>query len=403
MSAIIEWQVDLWYNNCGGFMQYTPFYKNNKQVEFNNIEYEDLNILKEITEGFCIEYKSEYVPSVINKKIPQSITSFSNDRGGWLFVGVSNDGQLLDIEKPKGDIYESICQSISSKVFPFPKFVARFIDNPNKPNYGIIVCQIFRGTDKPYVYDGTIYVRAGNINDPQPASRPSIDLMYRESLGFSNLKVKCCYSEYENQFILTNKHYSDFKPRCIGVTAVKTLDKFREDNQLCLYIENCGKHFDEDIEVTISFNKECYIRFWELLDLNKGNFEFYEKFLPIEKSVDINAYPDYKNRVVETPPIKYASQPIGMGMTVPTTYTDENDIEYLQKETQSIIEQKYCYDILVKDNNIYMSFRLNKISPNEKIFFPSYIFVNDDLSEINYTIKSKYSFENEKGQLILKK
>ena len=90
-------------------------------------------------------------------------------------------------------------------------------------------------------------------------------------------------------------------------------------------------------------------------------------------------------------------------MTVPTTYTDENDIEYLQKETQSIIEQKYCYDILVKDNNVYMSFRLNKISPNEKIFFPSYIFVNDDLSEINYTIKSKYSFENEKGQLILKK
>lgn len=49
-------------------MQYTPFYKNNKQVEFNNIEYEDLNILKEIIEGFSIEYKSEYVPSVINKK-----------------------------------------------------------------------------------------------------------------------------------------------------------------------------------------------------------------------------------------------------------------------------------------------------------------------------------------------
>lgn len=383
-------------------MHYTPFYKDNKQIEFNNIQYDDLNILKEITEGFCVEYKSEYVPSVINKKIPQSIASFSNDRGGWLFVGVSNDGHLLDIEKPNGDIYESICQSISSKVFPFPKFVARFIENPNKPNYGIIVCQIYRGADKPYVFDGTIYVRAGNINDPQPAGRPSIDLMYRESLGFSNLKVKCYYSDYENQFMLMNRHYMDFKPRCNSLFAVSSLDMFRDNNQLCLYVENSGKHFDEDIEVTVSFNKECYVKFWELLKSDKRNLEFYEKFLPIEKTIDINAYPDYKTRMIETPPVKFASQPIGMGLTVPTSYADEDDAEYLKRERQSIIEQKYCYDIIVQEDKIYMSFRLNKISPNEKIFFPSYIFVNEGLTEINYTIKSKYSFENEKGQLIIK-
>lgn len=383
-------------------MQYTPFYKDNNQIEFNNIEYDDLKILKEISEGFCVEYKSEYVPSVINKKIPQSITSFSNDRGGWLFVGVSNDGQLLDIEKPNGDIYESICQSVSSKVFPFPKFVARFIENPNKPNYGIIVCQIFRGADKPYVFDGTIYARAGNINDPQPAGRPSIDLMYRESLGFSNLKVKCYYSDYENQFMLTNKHYIDFKPRCKNLFAVSSLDKFREYNQLCLYIENSGKHFDEDIEITISFNKECYIKFWELLKLDKRNFEFYEKFLPIEKTININAFPDYKNRIPEPPPIKFEHQPIGMGLTTAITYTDENDVEYLERETNAILEQLYCYETIVDSDKIYLSFRLNKITPNENIFFPAYIFVSDGLTEIDYIIKSKYSFENEKGQLRIK-
>ena len=380
-------------------MYYTPFYKDNKPIEFYNIEYSDLTILKEITEGFSVEYKSEYTPTVINKKIPQSIASFSNDRGGWLFVGVSNDGQLLDIEKPTGDIYESICQSISSKVFPFPKFVARFIENPDRQSYGIIVCQIFRGVDKPYVFDGTIYVRVGNINSPQTAGRPSIDLMYRESLGFSNLQVKCCYSNSDNEFVLTNKHYADFKPRCRSVFDVGILDMFRENNQLCLYIENSGKHFDEDIEVTISFNKDCYIKFWELLKLDKRNFKFYEKFLPIEKIVDINAYPDFKNRNKEIPPLKFASQSIGMGVSVPTSYTDEDDAEYLRRETNSIIEQKYCYDIIVQDDKIYMSFRLSKISPNEKIFFPSYIFVSDDLKSINYTIKSKYSFENEKAQL----
>ena len=384
-------------------MYYTPFFKNNKQIEFNEIEYDNLNILKNITEGFCVEYKSDYTPSVINKKIPQSIASFSNDRGGWLFVGVSNDGQLLDIEKPNGDIYESICQSVSSKVFPFPKFVARFIENPNKPNYGIIVCQIYRGADKPYVFDGTIYVRAGNINDPQPAGRPSIDLMYRESLGFSNLNVKCCYSNYDNQFVLINKHYLEFKPRCNNVFAVSALDKFREDNQLCLYVENSGKHFDEDIEITISFNKECYIKFWELLKLDKRNFEFYQKFLPIEKTVDINEYPDYKNRIPETPPIKFGRQSVGMGLTTATTYTDENDVEYLERETNAIIEQLYCYETIVKDDKIYLTFKINNISPNEKIFFPAYIFVNDNLTEIYYSIKSKYSYENEKGLLTIKK
>lgn len=383
-------------------MQYTPFFKDNKKIEFNNIEYDDMNILKEITEGFCIEYKSEYTPSVLNKKIPQSIASFSNDRGGWLFVGVSNDGRLLDIEKPNGDIYESICQSISSKVFPFPKFVARFIENPRKPNYGIIVCQIHRGSDKPYVFDGTIYVRAGNINDPQPAGRPSIDLMYRESLGFSDLKVKCYYSNRDNQVLLTNKHYSDFKPRCSSVFAVSSLDMFREDNQLCFYVENSGKHFDEDIEVTISFNKECYIKFWELLKLDKRNFEFYEKFLPIEKTIEINAYPDYKDRIPENPPIKYGKQEIGMGITAPTSFVDENDYEYLRRETYSIIKQFFCYDTIIQDDRVYLSFKLNNISPNEKIFFPAYIFVNNDLKEISYMIKSKYSFENTKGQLEIK-
>ena len=43
------------------------------------------------------------------------------------------------------------------------------------------------------------------------------------NLGFSNLKVKCYYSDYENQFMLTNKHYIDFKPRCKNLFAVSSL------------------------------------------------------------------------------------------------------------------------------------------------------------------------------------
>ena len=36
--------------------------------------------------------------------------------------------------------------------------------------------------------------------------------------------------------------------------------------------------------------------------------------------------------MIETPPVKFASQPIGMGLTVPTSYTDEDDAEYLKRE-----------------------------------------------------------------------
>ena len=92
-----------------------------------------------------------------------------------------------------------------------------------------------------------------------------------------------------------------------------------------------------------------------------------------------------------------------MGLTTATPYTDENDIEYLERETNAIIEQLYCYETIIKDGKIYLTFKINKISPNEKIFFPAYIFVNDNLTEINYTIKSKYSFDNEKGLLTIKK
>ena len=55
-----------------------------------DVTWEDLSQLAEYDEGFVLEFKRDYTPSV-QRKIPKIIASFANSRGGWLLIGISDE------------------------------------------------------------------------------------------------------------------------------------------------------------------------------------------------------------------------------------------------------------------------------------------------------------------------
>ena len=79
-------------------LRYNPFSKH-----LDDLEPSDLSILRDVAEGWYVEYKIA-VPSP--NSIAKSISSFANTYGGWLFYGVaeSHDGRREGII--------SLCQQI---------------------------------------------------------------------------------------------------------------------------------------------------------------------------------------------------------------------------------------------------------------------------------------------------
>src|SRR5580700_5309520 len=59
---------------------YSPF-----QKEIKDLGVEDLSVLRDIAEGWYVEYKRE-IPNAAS--IAKSVSAFANTYGGWLFYGV---------------------------------------------------------------------------------------------------------------------------------------------------------------------------------------------------------------------------------------------------------------------------------------------------------------------------
>ena len=166
-------------------MRYTPFDKG-----FEDISASDLATLRNVAEGWYVEYKSQ-LP--ITRDLAKSLSSFANQRGGCLFIGVQENpdstvaGEFPGVEKdevPK--VLESIRNAAKDIVRPQVPYVTRTLEGPIDPiglgsGRCIVVVQVPEGNDTPYIHnDGRIYIRIGDSSSPTSAKdRSTFDLLYQ--------------------------------------------------------------------------------------------------------------------------------------------------------------------------------------------------------------------------------
>lgn len=159
-----------------------------KPLKLSSIRYEHLNQLKneQIEEGYTIEYKAEWNKDLTDKHLCKTIASFANSSGGWLFVGISNDGSIKGIKKQKFDFSQQIGNLLAAHTSPIPVFDCRFIKSLTDSETGVLVIHVFEGFNPPYVSKGQICVRNGSNKTPVNANRSDIDNLFAKSSNFKN-------------------------------------------------------------------------------------------------------------------------------------------------------------------------------------------------------------------------
>ncbi len=135
-----------------------------------DITYADLEQLRDLEEGYVLEFKRSYSPTVA-KKIPKIIASFANSSGGWLVIGIADDDRsLCPVPRLGADYSQMIGELCRRHVSPTPRFDVRFVTDPAAPDQGVIVVQVFEGDFPPYVADGVVDVREGSTSGPAVGS-----------------------------------------------------------------------------------------------------------------------------------------------------------------------------------------------------------------------------------------
>ena len=127
------------------------------------IEFKDFKQLEEIEEGYTAEYKSTW-DDAVKAKVQKIITSFANANGGWLFVGINNDGTYAGISRNRTDFDQTIAQTVHRHITPLPRFETRYVEDPGT-NLGVLVVEIPEGLEPPYIADGSVYVRVGSSSE----------------------------------------------------------------------------------------------------------------------------------------------------------------------------------------------------------------------------------------------
>lgn len=131
--------------------------------KLSTIEFNDLAQLESIEEGYAVEYKSTW-DDAVKAKLQKIITSFANANGGWLFVGIDNNGVFKGIPRNRADFDQTIAQIVHRHVTPLPRFDTRYIVEPGTEN-GVLVVEVFEGLEPPYIADGSVFIRVGSSSE----------------------------------------------------------------------------------------------------------------------------------------------------------------------------------------------------------------------------------------------
>ena len=136
----------------------------------SEVTWDDLSQLSVLDEGYVLEFKREWTPSV-QRKVPKIVASFANSRGGWLVVGISDEGHdVCPVERREADFGQVIGELCRRHVSPAPPFDVRFLPDPADEGRGVVIVRVDEGDFPPYIADGVVEIREGSTSGPATGS-----------------------------------------------------------------------------------------------------------------------------------------------------------------------------------------------------------------------------------------
>lgn len=140
----------------------------------------DLENLRQVSEGWYVEYKSEVIPV---KALAKSLSAFANQYGGWLIIGIAENSETQtagtfpgiteeDAQKLLIDLRNASKDVLNPEVY----YETHLIRGPSEDlglliDQVIVIVQIPAGADTPYIHsDGRIYRRVADSSNPRPES-----------------------------------------------------------------------------------------------------------------------------------------------------------------------------------------------------------------------------------------
>lgn len=207
---------------------YSPFRdESGSPKALADVCWEDLEQLKDAEEGFALEFKLAWTPTV-RRKMPKIIASFSNSRGGWIVIGIDDvHKEVCPIPRPKTDFGQTIGELCRRHVSPTPRFEVRFINDPKDESQGVAIIEVEEGDFPPYIANGIVEVREGSTSGP--ATSAALVELYSKSAGrLREVSQFCCRTVYypDNEtnapgspslfdlyFVRLGNHSSDPHPR----------------------------------------------------------------------------------------------------------------------------------------------------------------------------------------------
>lgn len=105
--------------------------------------------------------------------------SFANTLGGWILLGIADDGTVVGWEKPERlDLQSHLGNVLRAQVDPLPPFVAAMREVDGKP---VAVVRVFPSADLPHIARGTgaVHVRSSGGREPVDDHRTLLELARR--------------------------------------------------------------------------------------------------------------------------------------------------------------------------------------------------------------------------------
>lgn len=173
------------------------------------------------TESEFIELESEVVGDICKEVI-----AFANTKGGTIYIGIRDDGQVLGIENTDRvtlQINNMVRDSIKPDVTMFVRYEVQGIEGKQ-----IVVVTVQKGTDRPY-YLGSkglkpsgVYVRNGTSTDP--ATDTAIRKMIKETDGdcfedTRSLEQNLTFTVAAAQFAKSNVPFDAAKMQTLGLVS----------------------------------------------------------------------------------------------------------------------------------------------------------------------------------------